>query len=112
MKIIEVAEKLGYEAVAMPCPDKEVTGGYTGDLLSWVMVRAREGNIWITIMTNSNIVAVASLSGVSAIVIAEGLPVSQDIVELADEKNVNILKSKKSVFETSIELGNAIGIFS
>jgi hypothetical protein len=41
--------------------EKEITGGYTGDLLSWVMGRASCGNAWITIMSNINIIAVASL---------------------------------------------------
>lgn len=107
MIIKDLAEILGYETVTIPCPDAEVTGGYTGDLLSWVMVRASAGNVWVTIMTNSNIVAVATLVGVSAIVISEDQPLPQSVVELAKTHNINVLRSKKSAFETSAEIRNA-----
>lgn len=109
MNIKEIADKLGYETVVMPCPDAEVTGGYTGDLLSWVMGRASAGDIWVTIMTNSNIVAVASLAGVSAVVIAEDSPLPQSVAELAAAQSINVLRSKRPAFETSVEIGKVIG---
>ena len=59
MTVKELAEKYSFEALTLPQPDRIVSGGYTGDLLSWVMGRAESDNAWITIMTNVNIVAVA-----------------------------------------------------
>lgn len=109
MNIKEIAGKLGYETVTMPCPEAEVTGGYAGDLLSWVMARASRGNIWVTVMTNSNIVAVATLAEVSAIVIADGEALPQSIAALAEEHNINVLRSEKPAFETSAEIGKLIG---
>lgn len=110
MKINELAERLGYETAVMPTPDAEVTGGYTGDLLSWVMGRASAGNVWVTIMTNTNIVAVASLVGVSAIVIAEGLQLPAEVAAMAEKQGINILRSPHPTFETSSEIGGVIGL--
>ena len=110
MKISEVTLKLGYDIVTMPEPDIEVDGGYTGDLLSWVMGRAEAGNIWVTIMSNINIVAVASLVGVSGIVVAEGAEISQDVIDKATEQGINIFKTNDPTFLATIKIGNILGI--
>ena len=105
MKIHKLASSLGFDVVTLPAPDAEIDGCYIGDLLSWVMGRAEEGNVWITIMTNINIVAVASLSGVSAITIAEGLEIPDEVISAANAQNVNILRSKLSSYETALAVG-------
>jgi len=110
MKISEVIEKLSFEAVVLSDPDAEVNGCYVGDLLSWVMGRAEADNLWITIMTNINTVAVASLSGVAAIVIAEGLDVPENVIAAATTQGINIVKSQKPIFETSVDVGRLFGI--
>ena len=73
MTVNELAQKLNAEVLSMPSPDSEITGGYCGDLLSWVMGRAQCGNAWITIMSNINVAAVASLSDVACVILAEGV---------------------------------------
>ncbi len=108
MKIQELATSLGFDIITLPSPDAEVNGCYIGDLLSWVMGRAEEGNVWITIMTNINIVAVASLSCVSAITVAEGLEIPDDIISAANAQNVNILRSKLPTFETALAVGRLV----
>ena len=108
MKIHELASTLGFDIVTLPSPDIEVNGCYIGDLLSWVMGRAEEGNVWITIMTNLNIVAVASLSGVSAITVAEDLEIPDNVIAAANTQNVNILRSKLSSYETALAVGHLI----
>ena len=45
-----------------------ITGGYAGDMLSDVMSSAKSGQAWITIMKHLNIVAVASLVEIPAII--------------------------------------------
>ena len=110
MKIKEAAEKLGLEVIVLSEPDAEVDGCYVGDLLSWVMGRAEADNIWITIMTNVNIIAVATLSGVSAVVVAEGLEIPENVVETANAQGINLLRSKGSAFETSLAVGKLLGL--
>lgn len=52
MTVKELSHVLALTEFTLPQPEREVTGGYVGDLLSWVMGRAQAGNAWITIMSN------------------------------------------------------------
>ena len=108
MKISEMAQMLGWETLAMPDPDIEVTGGYAGDLLSWVMGRAKAGDVWVTIMTNRNIMAVATLAGVSAVVVTEHAEIDEEIVKLAEEQDINLLRSVQPSFETACAVGKLL----
>ena len=99
MRVSELIDKYGMKALSLPDPDREIAGGYCGDLLSWVMGRAQQDNAWITIMSNMNVVAVASLSDVSCVILAEGVTLEQSIVDTARGKDVNVLSSEKSAFE-------------
>ena len=89
-------------ALTCPEPEREVSGAYIGDLLSWVMGRAQADNVWITIMTNVNIVAVASLADTSCILLAEGVTPEQSVLDTAEAKGVNILQSAKPIYETAV----------
>ncbi len=102
------ASKAGFSVICMPEPDKEVNGAYIGDLLSWVMGRASSSNIWITIMSNINIVAVATLSDVSCILLAEGVTLGEDVTELALSKGINILSSPLSAYECAVKISGII----
>ena len=55
MTIQDFAKQLDFKVLCMPEPEREIDGVYIGDLLSWVMGKAESGNIWITIMSNINI---------------------------------------------------------
>ncbi len=103
------AKKAGFSAICLPEPDKEVSGAYVGDLLSWVMGRASTGNVWITIMSNINIVAVATLSDVSCILLAEGVTLTEDVISLANSKSINILSSQASAYECAALTAGILG---
>ena len=99
MRVKDLLEdEIGFEAVTIPDPEREITGGYCGDLLSWVMGKAKEGNAWFTIMSNINIVAVATLTDVACIVVTEGVQLSEEIVSTATQKGVNILSTTMDTF--------------
>lgn len=99
MRVSELIDKYGMKALSLPDPDREISGGYCGDLLSWVMGRARQDNVWVTIMSNMNVVAVASLADVSCVILAEGVSLDQSMIDTAEAKGVNILSSEKGAFE-------------
>ena len=90
--------KNGFGAVATPETDREITGVYIGDLLSWVMGRAQSGDAWVTIMSNANIVAGA------CIIAAEGVEIPADVRKTAEEKGVNILSFLGSAYDAAITL--------
>ncbi|MBE6634792.1 MAG: hypothetical protein E7617_01140 [Ruminococcaceae bacterium] len=99
MTVESFQNRFGLRAVCMPSPDKRVSGAYVGDLLSWVMGRAEAENVWITIMSNANIIAVATLADVSCVLLAEGVSLDADTVALAAEKGVNILSTELPAYE-------------
>jgi len=97
-----------FEILAMPSPEREIDGAYVGDLLSWVMGRASEGNLWITIMTNVNVVAVAMLREISAIVLAEGVDVDAEVLEAARAKGVNVLRTPLQSYDAAKKIAAII----
>ncbi len=108
MKVKDLASLSGFEVVTLPDGEREIDGVYIGDLLSWVMGRAQSGNAWITIMSNVNILAVASLADTSCIVLAEGVSVEQEVVNTALEKEINILKTDMDIYNTAVMLNDII----
>ncbi len=101
-------ESAGFKVVTMPDPEREISGAYIGDLLSWVMGRAESGNVWITIMSNSNIVAVASLADVGCILLTEGVLLDDDVIALAGSKGINIFSTELATFEAAVKVKDII----
>lgn len=73
--------------------NREISGFYTCDLLSWVISHAKEGDMWVTVMNNINVLAVASLVDVSCIVIPENIEIPDVLKERAEAKGVTILST-------------------
>lgn len=109
MTVSELANLASLSTIAMPDPDREVKGAYIGDLLSWVMGRADEGNAWITIMSNSNVAAVATLADVSCVILAEGVMPDDGVADIAKAKGINLLSSGDSAYEIAKRL-SAVGL--
>jgi len=108
MTVHEMAERLSLNTVCEPDPEREVTGGYTGDLLSWVMGRAESGDAWLTIMSNQNIVAVASLADPSAVILTEGVQPDAGVAELAERKGVNLYTTTQQSFYLGAKLASLL----
>ena len=108
MTVSGLKELLSLTAFTLPESDRNVRGGYAGDLLSWVMGRAQADDVWLTIMSNANIVAVATLADVSCIILCEGVTPDAGVVALAEQKGVNLLGSEESVFSLSARLKNLL----
>lgn len=108
MTVKELASQCGFTAAALPQPDREISGVYIGDLLSWVMGRAGADEAWITIMSNRNIVAVATLADTACILLAEGVSPDEGVAQLAAEKGVNILQSPDSAYQIAMRLRDAL----
>lgn len=102
MKLSKLVESLYYECLSKGVPlDTDVEGAYVSDLLSDVMGKAEKGMVWITSQVHKNIVAVASLKELSAIIVVNERAVSREVRELADSEGVILLSSGKPAFETA-----------
>ena len=108
MTVKAIAERLGLRVLSMPDPEREATCGYAGDLLSWVMGRAKAGDAWITIMSNINIVAVASLADVACIILAEGVTLDRSVAQTAGLKGVNVISTELTAYEAAMLLGKEL----
>lgn len=105
MKVKDVAEKLSLKIFSAPEGlNREVTGGYTSDLLSDVMGHAQEGHIWITLQTHKNIMAVASLKDIAAIILVKGFTPEPETIELSVQEGIPVLGSNSEAFELSGKL--------
>lgn len=108
MNVYELAKAMDLTELATPEVEREVTSCYVGDLLSWVMGRATADSVWVTIMTNINTVAVATLVDVSMVIIAENAEIAPDVVEKAREKGVNLYTSPRSAYELCAEIAKLL----
>ncbi len=99
MKISDLVSKLGLEVVSgSKGLNNEISGGYVSDLLSDVMGNAAEGNVWITLQTHQNIIAVASLKEVSAIILVKGFKPDGDSIKKSEEENIPVLSTPLDTF--------------
>ncbi len=88
--------------------DREISGGYTSDLLSDVMGHADNGRIWITLQTHKNVIAVASLKELAAVILIKGLEPDADMLAQAEEEGIPILGTNDQAFETTGKLFNLL----
>ena len=108
MNVELFSNKTDFKPVCIPCPEKEICGAYVGDLLSWVMGRANPGNVWITIMSNVNVLAVATLADLSCIILAEGEMLDESTLSEARKRGINVFSTELSAYEAAIRVADVI----
>ncbi len=108
IKVTDIAGRLGLDIRVSGDTHREITGCYISDLLSDVMATGKDGDIWITLQTHPNIVAVAVIKGLSGIIITNGRSPEPDTVRKAESENVTILTTTRTTFETAGLLYNMI----
>ena len=102
MIVQDMVDVLEAEIVAGATKDDNViSGGYASDLLSNVMSQAKTGNVWVTMHGHQNIVAVASLLGLSAVIIAGHVQPDKETVKKADAEEIPLLITERSIFEVA-----------
>jgi predicted transcriptional regulator len=88
--------------------DNKIDGGYVSDLLSDVMGHAEMGNVWVTLQTHKNIMAIASLKELSAIILVKGFAPEEDCLKQSNEEGIPILGTKEQTFDIAGKLYVAI----
>ena len=98
MKLNELVEKTNSRLL---CGDgeKEIKGCYIGDLLSLAMSKVQKDNVWVTIQSNINIIAVASLTEAGCIVVCEGFSLDNGVLERAQREDVAVVLSDESAYD-------------
>ena len=78
--------------------DREISCGYTCDLLSWVMAHGCEGMAWVTVQTHMNVVAVAALAEMACVILPESIDMPEEILKKAEDEGLRVLKSPLSAY--------------
>lgn len=109
MTVREIAEKLNLRVFSGEAGlDREVTGGYVSDLLSDVMGFAKDGSVWVTLQTHKNVMAIATLKELAAVVIVKGFEPEEDAKEVSEEEGIPILGSTEQTFELAGRIYNLL----
>jgi len=87
--------------------DTPVSCGYTCDLLSWVMAHGAAGMAWVTVQTHMNVIAVASLMEMAAVIIPEGIEIEPASLEKAKDEDIHVLQSPLTAYEICARLAKA-----
>ncbi|MCI8920648.1 DRTGG domain-containing protein [Oscillospiraceae bacterium 21-37] len=110
MMIKEMAEACGWKLLAgEEGTDAQVDGCYIGDLLSWVMARALSGNVWLTVMGNVNAIAVAALTDVAGIVLAEDAALDEAAKNRAELQGIPVYTCPENLYETALKVAGQLG---
>lgn len=100
MKVSELVEKLGLTVYSgFAGLENEITGGYVSDLLSDVMGFAQEGQVWITLQTHQNVMAIASLKDLAAVILVKGFAPDEDTLAHSEEEGIPVLGTQLTTFE-------------
>lgn len=100
MKLQTIVDKIGLKLLC--CEKKleqEITGGYASDLLSNVIARSKKGDVWITMMSHANIIALAVLKDLGGITITEGREPDPETIKKAAEEQVPLMLTTLSTFQ-------------
>jgi len=109
MKVSELIKELGLKVFSGDVGlDREVTGAYVSDLLSDVMGNAEEGMVWITLQTHKNVLAIASLKELAAVIMVKGLEPESDALEHSLEEEIPVLGTDLATFEMAGKLYNVL----
>ena len=101
MNLAQLSEKLSLSVISGDT-DKSFDGVYAGDLLSRAMSHVEADNLWITIMPNTNVIAVASLTEAAAVILAEEVELQPEALTAAAENGITVYSSDKTVYELCV----------
>lgn len=109
MQLQEMMEKMGLKLLGdKEGLEEEIKGGYTGDLLSFVMAHVKSKEVWITVQGHMNSIAVGVMTGIGAIIFAEDIVPDDATIAKADEEKIPLFTSKKTSFQLAYELAKLL----
>mgnify|MGYP000559922461 CR=1 FL=1 len=100
MRIKQIVEELSLVVLTgKELLERDVSNAYCCDLLSWVMAHGTGNDIWITVQTHLNVVAVAVLLEIPCVIIPENKKVDQETLEKAEQEHIVLLSSHLTSYE-------------
>ncbi len=109
LNVKEIAEQLNLKVVSGSSGlSNMISGGYTSDLMSDVIANAENGNIWITLQTHKNVMAIASLKDLSAVIVVNNQQPEDDMISQSNEEGIPVLVTNETTFNISGKVFNLI----
>ena len=108
MTVQNLIDELNLKILVEGDLDREVTDCYIGDLLSWVMGRAPEDSVWLTVMGNINSIAVATLADTSCIVLVENAALDAEARAKAEIHGVTILQTEENSYSLAVKISGLL----
>lgn len=109
MKVSDLVNKFNLEVFAGEKGlENEISGGYVSDLLSDVMGNARENQVWITLQTHQNVMAIAALKDLAAVILVKGLEPELEMVEHGEKEGIPVLGTDFDTFHMAGEFYKAL----
>lgn len=109
MTLEKIAKQSEFEVLYLG-EDRAVTGVYCCDLLSIAMTKVPAGAVWVTVMSNLNTLAVASLTEAGCVILAEGVAVEEKLIERAKQQGITLFRTELPIFETAWNVHNLLQI--
>ena len=105
MTVSDIIKELGLTVFSGAAGlNKEVSGGYVSDLLSDVMGNSEEGQMWCTLQTHKNVMAIASLKDLAAVILVKGYKPDEDMAAQSEAEGVPVLGTTEKTFEIAGKL--------
>jgi len=107
MTTSKLSEKLGLKKLS-ESEDRETASCYISDLLSRVLGGCQSGDIWITVQSSLNMVAVAMMTDASCVILPEGLIAPDNVIEKANQEGLIIFSSEESAFSLAVKIAELV----
>lgn len=108
MTVNELIETGLFNVINVGETDKKIEGVFCCDLLSIAMGKAPAGSAWVTVMSNLNTLAVASLTECACVILAEGVNADENLVKKAVEQEITLLGTEMPIFEAALKVHESL----
>ncbi|MCQ2272897.1 MAG: serine kinase [Bacteroidales bacterium] len=109
MKVQDLVDALNLKVISgAQGLDREVDGCYVSDLLSDVMGNADMNNVWVTLQTHKNVMAIASLKELACVIFVKGLMAAEEVIEQSNEEGIPLLSTNMQTYEVVGKLYNIL----
>ena len=98
MKVKEILQ-LPLQSINDVSFNQDIQDVYIGDLLSFVMGKAKKGQLWLTVQAHPNVIAIASLLELSGVIVLEGVKIPEETIQLAKEHKIALMQTNSSAVE-------------
>ena len=100
----ELAQSADFKAVYIEDNDRKIEGAFATDLLSHAIGNAKSGDAWLTVLTNPNMIAPASIADVACLIICDGIEPTELLINKCKTMGISLFKTALPVTDSAVAL--------